>query len=118
MAVPTRVSRCHDRVINGSMGTRSETPCGDSIDYHQDIQINTEPSPLKEVLEGWVTAAPQWRGGYTNDMALHQLQGEGQHRQRRQRQQQQQRREREGADREGRCGGEERQRPPREPPPP
>eukprot|EP01049_Picozoa_sp_SAG25_P006752 SAG25_NODE_523_length_7209_cov_880.305204_1_plen_112_part_10 len=75
MAVPTRVSRCHDRVINGSMGTRSETPCGDSIDYHQDIQINTEPSPLKEVLEGWVTAAPQWRGAtpttgrYTNDRA-------------------------------------------------
>jgi hypothetical protein len=28
----------------------------------EDIQINTEPSPLKEVLEGWVTTAPWWRG--------------------------------------------------------
>eukprot|EP01047_Picozoa_sp_COSAG01_P076850 COSAG01_NODE_13638_length_1555_cov_1.052885_1_plen_69_part_10 len=27
----------------------------------EDIQINTEPSPLKEVLEGWVTTAPRWR---------------------------------------------------------
>eukprot|EP01047_Picozoa_sp_COSAG01_P004461 COSAG01_NODE_147_length_24095_cov_25.855428_4_plen_193_part_00 len=26
------------------------------------IRINTEPSPLKEVLEGWVTTAPWWRG--------------------------------------------------------
>jgi hypothetical protein len=28
----------------------------------EDIQSNTETSPMKEVLEGWVTTAPRWRG--------------------------------------------------------